>query len=287
MFLQKLTVVAAFVIVSAQAEQTWYNLKTTWGPTPLQGFNDQPRTLAEANNAGWLQVSNDCAEGASFPGNRYAPPGDNPEMVLIFDVNGFIAGMHSVVAKKFVTTDIFNFDASKWYRNDNVLGEDAFVTTAYFVDPAIICQGGRSQGDFDMEGTGNRVWFQTGPTTADVQNTPLTLDEANADEFWFRHFCFFNMGRHYFNLNYDVNAPCDDLTPIQLIYSGGVLNGIVWQHPAAMEGSRWESVDTFAISQIVDRPPNCLNDLTENPGVRTMHTYLRNYGTLCIDDRNQ
>ena len=45
MFLQKLTVVAVFLIVSTQAEQTWYNLKTTWGPTPLQGFNDQPRTV--------------------------------------------------------------------------------------------------------------------------------------------------------------------------------------------------------------------------------------------------
>ena len=110
-----------------------------------------------------------------------APPGDNPEMVFIFDVNGFIAGMHSVVAKKFVISDVFNFDASKWYRSDNILGEDAFVTTAYFVDPAIICQGGRSQGEFDMEGTGNRVWFQNGATTANVQNTPLTIDEADSD----------------------------------------------------------------------------------------------------------
>ena len=97
------------------------------------------------------------------------------------------------------------------------------------------------------------------------------------------------MGRHYFQLNYDVNAPCDDLTPIQLIYSGGVLNGFVWQHPAAlpMDGGRWEEVNSFALGQIVDRPPQCLYDLVESPGVRTMHTYLRNYGTLCIDDRNQ
>ena len=66
MFLQKLTVIVVFAIVSAQADQTWYNLKTTWGPTPLQGFNDQPRTVEEANNAGWVQVSNDCAEGARY-----------------------------------------------------------------------------------------------------------------------------------------------------------------------------------------------------------------------------
>ena len=57
------------------------------------------------------------------------------------------------------------------------------------------------------------------------------------------------MGLHYFQLNYDENARCDDLTPIQLLYSGGVLNkaplvlnAFVWQHPAALEGDRWETV---------------------------------------------
>ena len=59
---------------------------------------------------------------------------------------------------------------------------------------------------------------------------------------WFRHYCVLNMGLHYFQLNYDENAPCDDLTPIQLLYSGGVLNAFVWQHPAALEGDRWETV---------------------------------------------
>lgn len=94
------------------------------------------------------------------------------------------------------------------------------------------------------------------------------------------------MGRHYFNLNYDVNASCEDLTPIQLIYSGGVLNAFVWQHPAPMQGYRWEEVNTFAVGQIVDRPPTCLLEIVENIGVRAMHTYVRNTGTLCISDRN-
>ena len=66
MSLQKLTVIVVFTIVSAQADQTWYNLKTTWGPTPLNGFYDQPRTVEEANNAGWVQISNDCTEGARY-----------------------------------------------------------------------------------------------------------------------------------------------------------------------------------------------------------------------------
>ena len=95
------------------------------------------------------------------------------------------------------------------------------------------------------------------------------------------------MGRHYFEFNYDVNGSCDDLTPIQLVYSGGVLNAFVWQHPANLEGYRWEHVNDFGLGQIVDRPPQCLFDLVANPGVSTMHTYVRNTGTLCITDKNQ
>ena len=38
----------------------------------------------------------------SFPGDRYALENENgPNMVLIYDVNGFIAGMHSVLLKKY------------------------------------------------------------------------------------------------------------------------------------------------------------------------------------------
>ena len=95
------------------------------------------------------------------------------------------------------------------------------------------------------------------------------------------------MGRHYFQLNYDVNAPCDDLTPLQLVFSGGFLNAFVWQHPTTLEGSLWESVNAFAISQIVDRPPNCLLEIVDTVGVSTMHTYVRNYDTLCINDKHQ
>ena len=96
------------------------------------------------------------------------------------------------------------------------------------------------------------------------------------------------MGRHYFNLNYDVEAPCEpNNIPVQLLYSGGVLNGFVWQHVSAIPGDQWESVSSFALGQIVDRPPNCLYDLVESPGVTTMHVWFRNYNTLCITDKSE
>ena len=98
-------------------------------------------------------------------------------MILIYDVNGFIAGMHSVVMKKF-STDNWQ-SGSKWYRLDNLFGEEAYLSTAYFVDPASICTG-RTQDQFDSEGTGNRLLFQNGPSTSDTIAAPLDLDQADS-----------------------------------------------------------------------------------------------------------
>ena len=61
---------------------------------------------------------------------------------MIYDVNGFIAGMHSVINKESADESPFEFEKSSWYRLDDSLGYEAFLTTAYFVDPATICEGG-------------------------------------------------------------------------------------------------------------------------------------------------
>lgn len=37
---------------------------------------------------------------------------------------------------------------------------DAYLTTMYFVDPQIICNGGRTQDMFDTQGTGDRLLIQ-------------------------------------------------------------------------------------------------------------------------------
>jgi len=37
---------------------------------------------------------------------------------------------------------------------------DAYLTTMYFVDPSIICNGGRSKDMFEDQGTGDRLVIQ-------------------------------------------------------------------------------------------------------------------------------
>ena len=53
------------------------------------------------------------------------------------------------------------------------------MTTAYFVSPDIICSSGRTQSEFDVEGTGNTLLFQNGPSTQDLTAAPLDLDSTD------------------------------------------------------------------------------------------------------------
>ena len=58
---------------------------------------------------------------------------------------------------------------------------DAYYATVYFVDAAVICNGGRTEEEFNSQGTGDRLSLQNGPTSADLLNVPLNESEIVAD----------------------------------------------------------------------------------------------------------
>ena len=58
---------------------------------------------------------------------------------------------------------------------------DAYFATVYFVDPAIICNGGRTEEEFAAQGTGDRLSLQGGPTSADLITVPLNESEILQD----------------------------------------------------------------------------------------------------------
>ena len=114
----------------------------------------------------------------SFPGDRFVRSVDDKDIVLLLDGNGFIAGIQSVVMKEYTMDDQFyNFTKNPYYVLGDWNGEEAYFQTVYFVDTAIICNGGRTEEEFQNEGTGNRFSFQNGPTNMDLEEIPLTKDE--------------------------------------------------------------------------------------------------------------
>lgn len=99
--------------------------------------------------------------------------------MLVFDGNGFIAGIQTIVPKDKALNDQYHqFSTDKFYQTGSFFGDEVYFATTYFVDPSIICNGGRTQSEFDNQGTGNLIAMQTGPTIADLHYPPLTQDDA-------------------------------------------------------------------------------------------------------------
>ena len=91
--------------------------------------------------------------------------------------------MHSVVPEEEKISDTEYSLPSKWYRkfpdieiNPKYEGKDMFVTTAYFVDPKLICEDGGSQKEI-----GDRLLFQNGTSINNVLKAPLIQTDADSD----------------------------------------------------------------------------------------------------------
>lgn len=237
-------------------------------------FKEQPRTQAEAEAQGYMLMDSGCTD--RFLGHRYAHQ-DDDSIILIFDDAGFIAGSQSVIRQEIVDTDIVHIENMPAYQEDAWFGIPVYVTTMYFVDPAIICDGGRTQEEFDTQGTGNQLNIQVGPNSLEVVSLPMSKSAAIDDPTWYDHLCFNGMGDHWLQFDYSPDQDCQSILPLQLLYDdnlGGILNGFVWMHIANPQGPQWEHPDELAVSMIVDKPPTCVMDNINYPGLSTMHHFF-------------
>ena len=98
----------------------------------------------------------------------------DPEFVVIYDKNGFVAGMQSVVSKKFNLSN-YDFENSGWYKEDNIFGDEVFLLTVYFMDPKKICKTTGRNGTDDIR---KLLWLDRSDGYVRVPPT-RNLAEAN------------------------------------------------------------------------------------------------------------
>ena len=100
------------------------------------------------------------------------------------------------------------------------------------------------------------------------------------------------MGIHYFSKDVSPeDATCQNLTPFQLLYIDGKLNGFIFQHIAQMTGKRWEIATPKALKTIMSTPAHCLlklagtreKEFTDNK-IRTMHVFLNGNIITCPEN---
>ena len=87
-----------FYQFSAHAGAVQYDIN------PVGHFRQKPKLEREAVELGWRPVTptGDCSNGGQYYGFRYIEP-EEDSLVLIFDVNGVIAGMQMLVGTAVVT----------------------------------------------------------------------------------------------------------------------------------------------------------------------------------------
>ncbi|ESO95124.1 hypothetical protein LOTGIDRAFT_232212 [Lottia gigantea] len=242
----------------------WNGLKVTWGLNIFSKnvFSSLPRTVADAKSDGYQLLSQTCS--GLFEGYRYIKNGDNA-VILIFDTQGFIAGLQ--VGVKNGQANGYPFPSQK---PPFVTEGDYNYLTAYFVEPSTICKSGRSQSEFDTQGTGTGLYFQnsTNPLK-DLVKIPMKPDDLQNTK-WVKGKCFPSMGLHYwYDLSEDLS--CQSMFPVFLLYNGGDLNGFGWAMTTDLDSKRYEHPTPDKFSAFMTEVPTCLNTIGT---ISTMHVYL-------------
>uniref|UniRef100_A0A914WIZ4 Uncharacterized protein n=1 Tax=Plectus sambesii TaxID=2011161 RepID=A0A914WIZ4_9BILA len=188
--------------------------------------------------------------------------------MLIFDVNGIIAGIQTAVPKATWTPP----------PGPNVghplIDDGEFWTlTAYFIDPSRICNG-RTSEDLRTEGTGTALYIQNGtdPLKSVIQ---ILQDEKQLvpTTQWTKGHCFYTMGDHYW-YNVRADMPCNQFFPSCLLYNKGQLNAFCWALNTQLTSPRYEHPTLSVLSQFIDPVPQCFATDPDYKALSTMHVYF-------------
>jgi len=262
----------AFAVAAVSAAPEWDGLRTTWSANPFgtYGFNAMPRTTSDVGKEGFVLVDSFCGSDKKFRGNRYRKDGD-AGFTLLFDKNGFIAGSQISVPKSAYTPP--ETTAGHPFVDDG----DYYTLTTYFVDPAIICDPGRTMEQFGRDGTGDRLIIQNG-TNALTDGISIPRDQADIEgkTMWTRGKCFWTMGLHFW-YNSRVEMSCDEWFPFFLLYNKNRLTAFGYATPSVgkLTCPRYEHPSNFQAKTCCLEPfPDCFYTDPAFTVANTLHVYL-------------
>ena len=118
-------------------------------------FRNFPKTESDAVKEGYNKIY-ECDKNPYFRGIQYMKD-DDPQVVLLFDVNGYIAGIQSGIPN-----NLYNGYPHLNLQPPFIQDGDLFKLTAYFTDPSTICRRGRSEQRIRLDGTVEYLLIQNG-----------------------------------------------------------------------------------------------------------------------------
>jgi len=264
--MDKLLLIMCLVAYAASQNTGWDRLDVTFGT-----FSGLPITTSAAIKGKWNQIGSCKDTGVNFKGDRFIFESD-PSVMLLFDVNGKLAGIQSAINNTVPNSAIFPpFESS----NDKYIGKVSTLT-AYITNPATIC----STPVYNGTSIGDRLWVQTGSNS--YLPAPIKSSDAVGGG-WTHGKCFVAMGDHYWR-GISSGADCHKIFPMFLLYNHGILNGFGWAFSfgPSQPGPRWEHPAGSVLKAFFQEEsmPQCI--LTQSD-MSTVHFYFTNpAGALCL-----
>jgi len=271
-------IIVLLLAVAAQASlfdtSSWDSLRVTWNMVPFKGWDKVPRQISEMK--GDFVLKDDlCATGKGhIVGKRYWYKED-PALMLLYDKNGFIAGIQTAILKS-------KFTPPAPLQNKNYADDgDYWTLSAYFIDPSLICGAGRSQEEFNKTGTGTGLWIQMGPNAVtDSYHVPSTENEIKTSKWGFGK-CFWTMGQHYwYNITKDMS--CNDVVPNCLLYNGGKLTAFCFATNGDFPSDRydWPHPTNTVVNKFMNPEPDCFFTDPTYKTQSTVHIYFNDNARL-------
>ena len=187
--------------------------------------------------------------------------------------------------------------------------DPVYMTTIYFVDPSIICSGGRAREEFDSQVViTSENYHQLINSREQETDSCSSLDQTpHLTIFWRCLSPRLRLWKILYGLiicvflawetisiclttcqiktvkkcclwRWSMILPADETKCIsQLLYDegrDGRLNGFAWQHWAMLDGDSWEIVPKEVVPLVLDTPPECVTQLIESPGLSSLHHYF-------------
>uniref|UniRef100_A0A914VIG1 Uncharacterized protein n=1 Tax=Plectus sambesii TaxID=2011161 RepID=A0A914VIG1_9BILA len=255
------------------ADKKWDKFKVKWSYNPISSsaFYNLPRST-DADLRGFVEKDYHCNDAhepvGPFAGTRYWKDAD-PALMLIFDVNGIIAGIQTAVPKS-----QFAPMAGPTVNHPWIEDGDNWVLTAYFVDPSTICNGGRTKEDLENQGTGTGLYLQNG-TNPKTDILFIDQDERKTllNTKWTFGKCFYTMGNHYW-YNVRENMPCNEFFPMFLMYNKKKLNAFGFAINGQLSSPRYEHPTHDVLNKFLNPVPTCLETEPAYEHLSTMHVFF-------------
>lgn len=252
------------------------NMRSPWSHTTKIALT------ADGNDG---KILSDCKSKSSpFVGKRVVSVADWNQghgTVAIYDINGNVAGMQMMLPVTIKKLKPMIKDGGKFYL------------TAYFIDPAIVCdkkQNKKIRNELVSEKKvlGDKLRIQLSRKTEDGIQSMTIPNMESPDELesmkWTKGKFYFGMGMHYwYDLSKDMD--CDGWFAPFLLYdypsqeaSKRKLTGYGWVIRGKLVNENFELPPQASISKFMDakKIPSCLAEVYENEKVTSQHVYLDN-----------